>query len=331
MQYIKKLSEVINDVKCMNINSNIDFSCITQNKSFGNGEVDIVNHRCDRNQKIHYKIIKPNGRFTYIPESNFSNCSEDIINYWNSSSREEPNKIFIYCRISSVNQNDIQNGHASLITQEINCREYANRANVPVCGVIKEIHSARTIKHQSSLMKLIDCLSVNNLLLVWNVSRFSRDTIGGQNMIEKIQNKGASIYFMDDDIVIEPNCRPIVMHKFRELLSHSKLESDIISWRVKGQKNIQVSKGSYLGGKAPYGYALRIENGVRKFIEVEEEQEAIKSIKCGIEKHKRKRKYNEIAEQFNTANFKKRGKIWTKNSVRHIYLKNYKDRYKHLM
>lgn len=325
MQYIKQLSEVINDISCMSIGPNIDFGFSEHKSSFKNDEVEIMAHRFDRNQKILYKVRRSNNKITYEPESRFSNCSECILNYWNSTSGEEPNKIFIYCRISTISQNNIQNGHASFITQETNCRNCAYKANAPICGVIREIHSARNIYHQPLLMKLINCLDKNNLLLIWNVSRFSRDTVGGQSMIEKIHNKGASVCFIDDDIIISPNCKPIIMHKFRELLSHSKLESDIISWRVKGQKNLQAAKGSYMGGQAPYGYKINMENKIRKFTEVKKEQKIIKKIKCDV--RNKKRKYSEIAEQFNSMSFTKRGKKWTSSSVKYIYFKNYQNQY----
>lgn len=243
-----------------------------------------------------------------IPQSDMS---KNIKKY------NKPNKAIIYCRVSTYNQDNIQSGRVSLLTQEANCRTYANSINLPIYSVLREIQSGRNILKQQGLIGLVNSLQKNNLLLVWDVSRFTRDVQGGTAIINKIKNKGAAIYFVNDDILLNSECDSKIQKNFDTLLNYSRMESDIISRRIKSQRQVRSLMGSYSGGAAPYGYHITISNGIRKLTNNKEEQDIIKFIK----KNGKKRKFEEIANQFNTNNYKKRGKPWTSTSIRHIYFR----------
>lgn len=328
MQYLKQLTDVVSGFSCMNINYE-EIDNVSRNGDFLDDRkqyeiCNIESHSINNNGKISYRVRWSDNSITMEPEYRLNNCFDSILEYWNNNnSNNNINKIFVYCRVSSANQDNIRKGHISIHLQEAKCRVYTVKAGAPVYGVVKETKSARNINHQRKLLNIVNCLTDNDLLLIWNITRFSRDPIGGLEIVKKIQDKGASVYFMEDDILIRPTCLPNTIHKFREMLSQSRLESDVISWRVRGHKKIQSTKGSYMGGVAPFGYKIHItKDRVRKLKCINSEQSIITHIKQTARNSNVKRKYSEIANSLNESNKKYRNKDWKASSVKYIHAKD---------
>jgi DNA invertase Pin-like site-specific DNA recombinase len=323
MQYLKQLSDVISELSCLNIN----YSPLEEviDEGYTNKDVAKILSHDIKEECIYYEVKWKNGTITIESEEMLKKCSDSILNYWNIGKQQQPGKVIIYCRVSSKGQDNIQKGHISMDTQEYCCRLHTTKARVPICTVVKEVQSARNINQQKKLMTIIDCLNEKDLLLIWNVTRFSRDPLGGLKIVDNIQAKKASIYFIEEDILIRPTSVPVIIHKFRELLSQSRLESDVISWRSKGHKKIQSIRGSYMGGIAPYGYNIHKDTTkkIKKLLPNKDEQFVIKFIHDTAKDNKKKRKYSEIANQLNEKNKKYRTKTWTATNVRYIHKKDY--------
>src|SRR2546427_11697459 len=82
----------------------------------------------------------------------------------------------IYCRVSSKEQ--IQG--TSLESQELACREYARSKNIKILKIFVERGESAKFSDRTQLLELIDFCKANkgkiNLLRVWKVDRFSRNT-----------------------------------------------------------------------------------------------------------------------------------------------------------
>ena len=135
--------------------------------------------------------------------------------------------IFIYARVSKANEvSEI----ATIDNQISQCSAFArNRYPSIKQEVFSEVCSARVFEKQKELNKLIKKISSNDILIFYNVSRFTRDSSEGITLLNSLNQKKVRIHSVFDNAIY-----PADRATFRRLLVEANEESDKISDRVRG-------------------------------------------------------------------------------------------------
>lgn len=241
--------------------------------------------------------------------------------------------VHIYIRVSSKKQNEYNN--ISLDMQLAKCMEYFSNStfcNTHNTVVYSEVVSARYLANQTNLLKLFEKLTDGDVILVYNVSRFSRDSAGA---IDLLYNKLPTINIIS---VNEGISYPANRNSFRIKLVEANEESDVISDRVRGANEYIKSKGGHIGS-TKYGYSTIRQPpaegetySTRVLVENEREMKVIKRIVNSvhdlelqqISEQKQVGVCNVIADILNEEQITKRGALWNAFSVLAIY-KKYKS------
>jgi DNA invertase Pin-like site-specific DNA recombinase len=179
----------------------------------------------------------------------------------------------IYSRSSTKRQNNYNLNSASINTQSHSCMEFCKKNGLDIKFMRSEICSARNFNNQKKLNEIIE--SFNNInLVIFDVSRFSRNIADGVNMINKCFEKNITVYFVKDNLVIKSKQD---LPKFTTQLINAHVESDTISYRLNESIKYRRSLGNYIGN-AKYGYSKVKENNINKLVINEQEQLIIKII-----------------------------------------------------
>ena len=101
----------------------------------------------------------------------------------------------IYCRLSSPNQSIINNFHVSFENQLETCRNYCTTNNLFVVGEVQEIKSARNMNYLYELKKIGESNSNLNLV-IYNITRFSRNILQGLQYIQAFSSKNITIHLL---------------------------------------------------------------------------------------------------------------------------------------
>lgn len=237
--------------------------------------------------------------------------------------------IFIYARVSKANEvSEI----ATIDNQISQCSAFArNRYPSIKQEVFSEVCSARVFEKQKELNKLIKKISSNDILIFYNVSRFTRDSSEGITLLNSLNQKKVRIHSVFDNAIY-----PADRATFRRLLVEANEESDKISDRVRGAlAYIRERKGHI--GKTKYGYTTKRrepEEGhtyrPRDVVEDNEEMKVIQRIIYYVENRTELDEIvekeeigicNVISDKFNSEQVLCRGSEWTPVRVRNIYKK----------
>lgn len=155
----------------------------------------------------------------------------------------------VYLRVSSKKQSDFVKGHTSFNVQKQECLDYANDNEYSVKKLVKETRSARYLYKQRGLLNII-AKNENITLIVYNVSRLSRNTKEALFLLDKMEEKNITLVSATENLNLNTSSG---RHSFRTLLSSAELESDTIGDRVRRSIEYRRSIGSYIG-RAPYGH-----------------------------------------------------------------------------
>jgi DNA invertase Pin-like site-specific DNA recombinase len=244
--------------------------------------------------------------------------------------------VFCYIRVSSKKQS--QADHVSLDLQEKACLEYFNqnfnKSEYSSCTVISEVGSARFFSEQEKLNQLINHdLNANDVILVYNVSRLTRDSSAGINMLYHFAGSKINVISVTEKISL---CGSRLM--FRQKLVEANEESDVISERVQAANNFIKSRGGHLG-PAPYGYMIERKaipsaephSGkvctIRTLVLNPDEVKIISRIRAMVHNEAIQKRAegenigvcNIVAEILNDFGVSRRGKPWTTHGVLTLY------------
>jgi len=185
------------------------------------------------------------------------------------------NTAIIYCRLSSPNQSIVNNIHVSLENQSETCKKYCSENSL---NIVNEVHEIKSSKNMDNLENLKGILSrySNTNLVIYNVTRFSRNIFQGLKFIEDFSKKNIIIHFVEENAKTDHH---LDMHRIRLGLSQSEYESDTISHRIKTNNKVLKAKG-WKFGKAPFGKSVISKNGIRSFKISKFEDDIIKFIRC---------------------------------------------------
>ena len=273
-------------------------------------------------------------------------------------SQINPNQnVYIYLRVSTKEQNNDPN--SGLFIQMRQCIEYCFSNNITCIGVYQDIHSAwnmrngglrglremlgdmgfeiyqpRRCKSKHHLVKQLNqsiLLSKELLLLrceepepdnhvdyiiVANTDRFGRDA---KNMLAiKHQLAGYNTHVVAVSQMIKTGTDVGNMNFHREVVNAELFSMDK-SIRIKSVKSAKRALGNYLGGRAPYGFAINGLNGRRTLIKSIDEQQIIKRIES---MHDQGLSNTTIAQRLNQSGKLRRKVQWTDTKVNYILRKH---------
>ena len=241
--------------------------------------------------------------------------------------------IHIYTRVSSKRQDG--QGHVSLDAQLQKCLDYARTLGSVDPIVHSETVSARQM-HNQWFLNNTHLLADGDIIVVYNVSRFSRDAVYGIELLKTLRARNIKVIAVMEGID-SISCRAA----FHTKLVDANEESDVISERVSGAVAFIRANGGHLGA-APFGYtAVRAENPAvhggtycarilkpneaemsvisRIVFYIENRTELDDIIESEPRKNARVGVCNLIADMLNREGALRRGTQWTAQSVKAIY------------
>ena len=295
----------------------------TNNTINGPDNVDnnnvIVNNNgnaIDNNENVANNVVN-NGTQNNMHNINFPIGQYNINNKKNA---------IIYCRLSKLNKKDNnistenKNNEKSLDSQENECVNFCRDNNLKVLRVVREVCSAYTNykkNKQIELEKILENITSNDVLIVWEISRFTRNIIDGTKRINILRSKRSGIYIVNDRCGYPMTCE--YSDIIRRII-YAQQESDIISERIRRSIRAKRDMGSYIGSFAPYGKKIiRDNNNISRLETNEAEQSIIKKI---IDYYDNGKNYDEIFEILKRNNILKREKQWKINSIKKIIRDN---------
>lgn len=223
-------------------------------------------------------------------------------------------KVYVYCRVSSKQQSDFNKGHISLEVQESVIRRWCTThgINTRDLVIIHEIRSGASAYKQTKLRQVVEDATEGDKLVVYNLSRFSRNVLDGLILIQTLENKGVVFHSAVEDVSYETSAKRNII---RMTLCMAQNESEQLSERIRANIAYRRDRGDDIGNPA-YGYSVvRQQNGARKFTRNDEEQAIIKKI---IDWAKHGKLVADIAGKLNKEKITKRGKPWTSSRVRYV-------------
>ena len=236
--------------------------------------------------------------------------------------------VYIYTRVSSSQQGTDTN--VSMDMQISNCIDFAINKGLKYSEKYSEIRSARDMSKQVQLQKLLKIVKSGDKILVYNASRFSRDSAKAIECLKNLAKIGVEIISVSDNLSSISN-----RVGFRYKLLEANEESDVLSDRVRGAIAYVRSIGGRLG-PAPFGYKnvrKGLGENMYKPLTLTENDAEIALIREIIFRVENKTEYDEIMElegigicnviagKFNEQGKLKRGKKWNAWTVKEVYNK----------
>ncbi|KKM18238.1 hypothetical protein LCGC14_1667740, partial [marine sediment metagenome] len=222
--------------------------------------------------------------------------------------------IFFYERVSSKGQDEPQYGRVGMDTQNNVLLEFALKHGLIVRGTAREVHSARDPSQLTQLRSICRSLKKGQCVVIYSVSRFSRNLKQGREMVEAIHEAGGWVYSVTDHV-------SSYEERFLLLLQEAQAESDRLSKKIHDAYDRIRRHGGHIG-PPPYGWTTyHDESGIRRLITDSEEQRVLvklrqmydrtddcdSSARCALAR--------QTAALLNDAGLLRRGKPWTRNQV----------------
>ena len=213
--------------------------------------------------------------------------------------------IFFYERVSSKGQNEPEYGRVGMDTQNNVLLEFALKNGLVIRGTAREVHSARDPSQLAQLKSICQALHKGQCVVVYSVSRFSRNLAQGRAMVEAIHDVGGWVYSVTDHV-------SSYEERFLQLLQEAQAESDRLSQKVRDAYARIRLHGGHIG-PAPYGWTTyHDESGIRRLVIDANEQEVLVKLR---QMYDRAQDAAQTAALLNDASIQQRGKPWTRNQV----------------
>jgi hypothetical protein len=228
-------------------------------------------------------------------------------------------KIFIYCRVSTLKQADNIDEQYKLCFDWIKNNFNENILIDYYYDIKSTYNNENALTSQNSMLKK---LNKNNLIVIKDISRLGRNEFQCINVLKKVKNKNAYIFSVEENLCY--NDEFISNNYFLKKIADSKLFSDNLSLVTKLRNSGIKKVGGHIG-KTSYGYKLEKKNKI-PFLQINDcERKIIKLIKFYVEHEKYD--YELIANILNEKKILNRNKYWNKNTVKYIYKKNINNNY----
>ena len=105
-------------------------------------------------------------------------------------------------------------------------------------------------RNRPALAAMIDYVREGDIVRVWDISRLARDLIDLQNIITEINNKGATIQFITENLTFSPDVdNPMATMQLQMMGAFAQFERAVKRQRQLEGIAIKKAKGGYKGGK----------------------------------------------------------------------------------
>jgi len=151
-----------------------------------------------------------------------------------------------YARVSTKQQG--YHG-ISLDAQRQRILAYADEHGIRICRIVQEIRRG----HNNAVAD--SCHQRGSAVIVYDVSRFSRNVQNGREQLHKLLRRGVTVHFIAEGLRVSA---PGTSHydRFIEALHAAQAESDVLSRRCRDIVAYKRSRGEYTGGGVPFGLAI---------------------------------------------------------------------------
>jgi DNA invertase Pin-like site-specific DNA recombinase len=166
------------------------------------------------------------------------------------------NTAVIYCRVSTDKQ--MYQG-ISLETQKKMCEQFCLSKDLQVVKVLEEAASSESISLQHCLQQVADIKP--RFLVVYNVSRFSRNVVEGLDYARKLRKLGTELLSATE---ILDTSTPSGEHYLTTLLNAAEFERKMIQKRINDTIKYKKSTG-FAYGPVPYGKKVVWKDKIRGF------------------------------------------------------------------
>jgi len=213
--------------------------------------------------------------------------------------------VIFYERVSSKGQNEPEYGRVGMDTQNHTLLEFALENGLIIHGTFREVYSARDPSKLTELNRLCKMLK-NKCLVVYSVSRFSRNLEQGHKLITAIHAAGGWVWSVAEKVSsFDP--------QFLQLLSEAQAESDRLSLKMREAYARIRRHGGHIG-PAPFGQSVyRDEAGIRRLMPNPNEQEILAKLQ---RTYQDTQDASQTAFMLNNSGCTRRGKAWTVYQVR---------------
>ncbi|PJI06602.1 MULTISPECIES: recombinase family protein [Clostridium] len=182
-------------------------------------------------------------------------------------------KVALYCRVSSDDQKErgtIENQIETLVSY---IKYIKTNKDIDIYGQYLDdgVSGAIEFVNRPAGSKLVKDASdgLFNIVLVWKIDRFGRDTLTGLKTVESLRKYNVEIMSMTEPFDLNT---PAGRFQFITYLNMAELERNNILDRLFLGATIAAKKGKWMGGIVPYGYEknndgfLEINNNEAKII-----------------------------------------------------------------
>lgn len=176
-------------------------------------------------------------------------------------------RAIIYCRVSTDKQE--QDGE-SLEYQKEKCTQYAELHDINVILVLKEAKSGfihYSLREKLTLARQMIRDGLADVIIVWDLRRFSRNFVHSAMIFEEIENAGGQIVSVSENI--DNSLTGKLIRSILAWSAESEREKIIEyanrHWQTRLGQNLPVA-----GGQPPFGWAWKNENKAEYVIDKEE-------------------------------------------------------------
>ena len=202
--------------------------------------------------------------------------SNDLNNITKALNQMNSSLGIFYGRVSTKNQRD---NNDSLETQKKYCLEYANKNNIKIIDYVLEAASAKQMKTQKGLMKLLNNNDNIQHLIVFSPDRLSRNFYDFINLNKLLDEQKTTLHFVKDNLI---SSNPNDLLQIRSKIQEAQNENEIRGIRTSKIIQKQKLNGTYYSSTTKFGYKYvsQIKNGkkIKRIDENPNEQLVIKLI-----------------------------------------------------
>jgi site-specific DNA recombinase len=170
-------------------------------------------------------------------------------------------EVVIYCRVSSKEQVE----GTSLDSQELACKEYASRHQLPVAKVFVERGESAKFADRTQLLEMLEyCGDRKNKieqLLVWKVDRLARNVGDHFNIKASLLKLGVQVVSVTEPIDAKPEGRLLETI----LAGFAQFDNDIRATRTLQGMRRKIQEGIF-PWKPPFGYRKGERTGTKKTV-----------------------------------------------------------------
>jgi DNA invertase Pin-like site-specific DNA recombinase len=202
--------------------------------------------------------------------------SNDLNNITKALNQMNSSLGIYYGRVSTKDQRD---NNDSLETQKKYCIDYANKNNIKIIDYVLEAASAKQMKTQKGLMKLLNNNDNIQHLIVFSPDRLSRNFYDFINLNKLLDEQKTTLHFVKDNLI---SSNPNDLLQIRSRIQEAQNENEIRGIRTSKIIQKQKLNGTYYSSTTKFGYKYvsQIKNGkkIKRIDENPNEQLVIKLI-----------------------------------------------------